>query len=482
MAQPQWLKNKNTLSLIFTSLLFAPLSFALPPVEKLPAGSRISTQIENLSDNQSLQSYGDTEQLFPPASTLKIVTALAAKLELPNSFRFSTTISQSNKDWVIKFTGDPLLKSADLSAMLRAIKTSGVKTIEGDIWLDNSIFSGYERAVGWPWDILGVCYSAPASAITLDKNCVQASIYTNADGSTRVYVPEHQPIYVSSRVKSVSKMEKESSQCTLELTTADENHFALNGCLVYRDKPLPLRFAVQDTSLYVSRILQRMLKQQGINFQGQIKFGSKPNHKSGKLLANHQSSTLDDMLEEMLKSSNNLIADNLTKTLGHHFYLQPGSFANGTEAIKQIIFANTGIDLSHAQLADGSGLSRNNRLTSQSMSQILRYIWEYESALGVIDMMPSAGESGTLQYRRSMRKAPIKGNIIAKSGSVYGTKNMAGYGLDEKGQPQTLFVQFVADYYPNKKRDSQPTIAPITQFETLLYQQIVEFSQAMPRK
>jgi D-alanyl-D-alanine carboxypeptidase/D-alanyl-D-alanine-endopeptidase (penicillin-binding protein 4) len=96
--------------------------------------------------------------------------------------------------------------------------------------------------------------------------------------------------------------------------------------------------------------------------------------------------------------------------------------------------------------------------------------------------MPTAGESGTLQYRRSMRKSPVKGNIIAKSGSVYGSYNMAGYGLDAQGKPQTLFVQFVADYYPNKKRDSQPTVAPITQFETQFYQQIVEFSQAIPKK
>ncbi|MGR5121028.1 serine-type D-Ala-D-Ala carboxypeptidase, partial [Vibrio astriarenae] len=82
-------------------------------------------------------------------------------------------------------------------------------------------------------------------------------------------------------------------------------------------------------------------------------------------------------------------------------------------------------------------------------------------------------------YRRSMRKSPVKGNIIAKSGSLYGSYNMAGYGLDAQGKPQPLFVQFVADYYPNKKRDSHPTVAPITQFETQFYQQIVEFSQAI---
>ncbi|MGR5118629.1 serine-type D-Ala-D-Ala carboxypeptidase [Vibrio astriarenae] len=482
MAQTRFTTRCTILSILSAASFLSPLTHALPPVEALPSGSRVSTQVESLTTNQSVQSYGDTEQLFPPASTLKVVTALAAKLELPETFRFETQINQSNKDWVIKFSGDPLLKNQHLSAMFKQIKADGITEIKGDIWLDNSVFSGYERAVGWPWDNLGVCYSAPSSAISIDKNCVQASIYTNNNGSTRVYVPEHQPIYVETRARTVTKVEKESSQCTLELTTGDDNHFVIDGCLLAREKPLPLRFAVQDTSLYVSRVIQRLLTQQGIRFNGQVRVGEKPNSGKLKLLATHQSPSLDEMLEKMLKSSNNLIADNLTKTLGHHFYLQPGSFANGTAAIKQIIFANTGIDLSRAQFADGSGLSRNNRMTNHSMSQVLRYVWENESQLGLIDIMPTAGESGTLQYRRSMRKSPVKGNIIAKSGSVYGSYNMAGYGLDAQGKPQTLFVQFVADYYPNKKRDSQPTVAPITQFETQFYQQIVEFSQAIPKK
>ncbi|MCV6004416.1 D-alanyl-D-alanine carboxypeptidase, partial [Escherichia coli] len=61
---------------------------------------------------------------------------------------------------------------------LSLAKKNGLTRMNGDLWLDNSAFTGYDRAVGWPCDILGVCYSAPASSITLNNNCVQASIYT----------------------------------------------------------------------------------------------------------------------------------------------------------------------------------------------------------------------------------------------------------------------------------------------------------------
>ncbi|MDW3048986.1 D-alanyl-D-alanine carboxypeptidase/D-alanyl-D-alanine-endopeptidase, partial [Vibrio sp. Vb1554] len=174
--------------------------------------------------------------------------------------------------------------------------------------------------------------------------------------------------------------------------------------------------------------------------------------------------------------------DTLTKTLGAKFFVQPGSFTNGTEAIKQIIFANTGIDIRNARLEDGSGLSRNNRISATKMAEILRYIWKNEKTLKLIAIMPKSGESGTLQYRQSMRNAPIKGQLIAKSGSLYGTYNMAGYGLDKNGQPNTIFVQFVSDYFPEKRDDNKPVIAPITHFEQLFYRDIVNFSQAIPKK
>ena len=113
----------------------------------------------------------------------------------------------------------------------------------------------------------------------------------------------------------------------------------------------------------------------------------------------------------------------------------------------------------------------------------LWHIWQHDDELGLIKLLPSSGKSGTLKYRRSMRKGPIKGAIVAKSGSVYGSYNMAGFALDEKGKPKSLFVQFITDYHLKKaKSDDKPTIAPIVQFETLFYKDVIKFSQAITKK
>jgi D-alanyl-D-alanine carboxypeptidase/D-alanyl-D-alanine-endopeptidase (penicillin-binding protein 4) len=456
--------------LLLLSLFVSTDALAYDKLSLLPQGSRTALFVR--TEHGRPYTY-NTDQLFPPASTLKIITALAAKLELGDDFQFETRLEAFNDDIVLRFSGDPTLTNADIERLIQELARSGIKNIQGDIVLDGSIFTGYERAVGWPWDILGVCYSAPSSAMTLDGNCVQASIYTNKDGSTRVYVPEHQPISVQTDAIALSKNEQKEKQCQLELLTSEINSYQLSGCLVERKKPLPLKFAVQDTFYYTKTLLQRALTTQGITLKGDIVQGSR---ERGIRIASHYSASLNELLGTMLTKSNNLYADNITKTLGARFYSQAGSYSNGIEAIKQIIFSNSGIDLNDAQLVDGSGLSRNNRITASDMSAVLSYIWKHDDQLQLLSLLPVSGESGTLQFRRSMRQPPIKGQIVAKSGSVYGSYNMAGYVLNNKKKPKALFVQFVSDYFPKKEESDTPSLPAIFRFEKALYQDLIKLS------
>lgn len=464
----------------FSISVFSINAFAYAPLDKLPDGSSTSLILESLS-GRSNDMNTNSDGFYPPASTLKLVTALAAKLELGDDFHYTTSIARSNRDIVISFSGDPTLQREDLKSLLAQYAKSQSRTINGNLYLDNSAYTGYQRAVGWPWDILGVCYSAPSSAITLDSNCAQASIYTKDNGTTRVYIPAHYPIDVTTTAATVTRSGQKATQCDLELITTPDNAYKLSGCLVERKKPLPLKFAIQNPELYTSQVVSSLLKELKIVVKGDVILGKKETADKTKLIANHHSEKLPELLDTMLKKSDNLIADNLTKTLGATFYVQPGSFNNGTEAIKQILLTKANIDLSKAQLVDGSGLSRNNRMTSQTMAEVLRYIWKNDQQLNLIDAMPTSGTNGTLRYRQSMRKAPIKGNIIAKSGSLYGSYNMAGFGLDKSGNPNSIFVQFVRDYFPEKPDPDRPVEAQITLFERAFYKDVVEFSQTQSK-
>ncbi|MES1384251.1 D-alanyl-D-alanine carboxypeptidase, partial [Vibrio cholerae] len=78
------------------------------------------------------------------------------------------------------------------------------------------------------------------------------------------------------------------------------NHYKLDGCLALRDKPLPLKFAVQDTGLYTQRVVYRLLSQLNIQLKGEVKVG-KANTKQAQKIAAHQSKPLPVLLKTMLQ-------------------------------------------------------------------------------------------------------------------------------------------------------------------------------------
>jgi D-alanyl-D-alanine carboxypeptidase/D-alanyl-D-alanine-endopeptidase (penicillin-binding protein 4) len=307
---------------------------------------------------------------------------------------------------------------------------------------------------------------------------VQASIRSRADGTTTTFVPAHQAITVSTHVKSVSKATQQAQHCGLDLNSNPDNHYTLSGCMVTRDKPLALKFAVQSPSLYVTQTIKQIFAQNNTELQGKILLGQA--FDSATVVKSHSSAPLKQLIKTMLQDSNNLYADNLTKQLGADYFQTSGSFNSGTAAIKQILLKQAEIDLGNAVLEDGSGLSRNNRLTPKVMLEVMRYVQNHDSELGLLELLPVAGINGTLKYRPSMRNAPILGQLIGKSGSLFGSYNMVGYSLDKQGKIKHTFVQFISDYHPHP---SQQAVEPaITQFERAFYSSLVETEKVETEK
>lgn len=431
--------------------------------DTLPQGSEFSLIIEPVDKKIKGKELHYRENYFAaPASTQKLLIALAASLALKKDFTFTTTLSRMNRDLVLKFSGDPTLTRENLKTLFSQKGIFRHRLFRGDLWLDPSIFQGYEKASGWPWDNTGICYSAPASAVTLDKNCIQGAVY--ADGKpgsvTRVNIPKEQPISVNTSATIITKDEYFKTPCELELTPYSNNSYQLSGCLVQRKKPLPLKFAVQNTAKYVDIIIRQTLKSLGIKWYGKTYLGI-PKGKQ-KVLATHKSAPLPVLIRSMLKYSDNLIADNLLKMLGHYYYKKPGTFKNGIGAEKAILMAH-GIDLSNTVMEDASGLSRSNRITARQLAQVLRYIIEHEKRLHLISSLPIAGVDGTLKNRHSVTKPPFKNNLRAKTGSILGSYNLVGTMKDKKGNDY-LFVQFISNCHNIKNKKPKPYVT----FERLL--------------
>ena len=442
-----------------------------PLVANLPEGASTAVIAKNIDQNKIVADYNGSTFMLP-ASTQKVFTAVAAKLALGDEFKFDTALLTNGKiqngdldgNLIVRFTGDPDLTSGQLYDLLAELKKQGVNKINGDLVLDTSVFSSHDRGLGWIWNDLTMCFNSPPSAANIDNNCFYAELDANqAPGETvKINVPAQFPIQVFGQVYIADS--NEAPYCQLDVVVHDNNRYQVKGCLARQTKPFGLSFAVQDPDAYAAAIIQRQLKRLGIEFNGKVLQPQKM--QQGQLLVQHFSKPLPDLLKKMMKKSDNQIADSLFRAVAYHYYKRPASFQLGTLAVKSIL-QKQGIKSGNSILADGSGLSRHNLVAPKTMLSVLEYIARNEDKLHLMETFPIAGVDGTISGRGGLINPPLVKNVIAKTGSLKGVYNLAGFMNNARGE-KVAFVQFI-NGYSTGELESKTKRGPLVQFESALY-------------
>ena len=442
-----------------------------PLIANLPEGASTAVIAKNIDQNKIVADYNGSTFMLP-ASTQKVFTAVAAKLVLGDEFKFETALLTNGKiqngdldgNLIVRFTGDPDLTSGQLYDLLAELKKQGVNKINGDLVLDTSVFSSHDRGLGWIWNDLTMCFNSPPSAANIDNNCFYAELDANqAPGETvKINVPAQFPIQVFGQVYIADS--NEAPYCQLDVVVHDNNRYQVKGCLARQTKPFGLSFAVQDPDAYAAAIIQRQLKRLGIEFNGKVLQPQKM--QQGQLLVQHFSKPLPDLLKKMMKKSDNQIADSLFRAVAYHYYKRPASFQLGTLAVKSIL-QKQGIKFGNSILADGSGLSRHNLVAPKTMLSVLEYIARNEDKLHLMETFPIAGVDGTISGRGGLTNPPLVKNVIAKTGSLKGVYNLAGFMNNARGE-KVAFVQFI-NGYSTGELESKTKRGPLVQFESALY-------------
>ena len=442
-----------------------------PLIANLPEGASTAVIAKNIDQNKIVADYNGSTFMLP-ASTQKVFTAVAAKLVLGDEFKFDTALLTNGKiqngdldgNLIVRFTGDPDLTSGQLYDLLAELKKQGVNKINGDLVLDTSVFSSHDRGLGWIWNDLTMCFNSPPSAANIDNNCFYAELDANqAPGETvKINVPAQFPIQVFGQVYIADS--NEAPYCELDVVVHDNNRYQVKGCLARQTKPFGLSFAVQDPDAYAAAIIQRQLKRLGIEFNGKVLQPQKM--QQGQLLVQHFSKPLPDLLKKMMKKSDNQIADSLFRAVAYHYYKRPASFQLGTLAVKSIL-QKQGIKFGNSILADGSGLSRHNLVAPKTMLSVLEYIARNEDKLHLMETFPIAGVDGTISGRGGLINPPLVKNVIAKTGSLKGVYNLAGFMNNARGE-KVAFVQFI-NGYSTGELESKTKRGPLVQFESALY-------------
>lgn len=394
--------------------------------------------------------HGDTiyefnpRLLLVPASTQKIFTAAAALSVLGPDREVATTVAvdTAGARIYLKGCGDSLLSAADLATLAAAAAFKLDKGREYTLAADLSCFDDLYRGQGWMWDDDEMLISP----LSVNHNAVSLLVQPGAKaGAPAVVTAEPRTSYytVQNLTRTGSAKDESSIQASRRPGERD-NVVTVTGVIALGSAPQVKQASVWRPELMALTLFKDALRAQGVK----VKDMTTATTPAGATEVARSSHSLEEMVRFALKSSDNVTAESLLKLLGLHGSGKRGSAEAGSVAVRRYL-ERQGIATDNVVVADGSGLSRYNLSSADTMIQVLCAI---QRDLGLYrifqESLPVAGIDGTLKHR--MKGSCAEGNVRGKTGNMKGVSALAGYATSADGEP--LAFSIIIQNYPASGR------------------------------
>ncbi len=393
------------------------------------SNAKISIAAKRTQTGAKLYSYAQNRAM-KPASNNKVFTIVGALFAIPSNFTFSTTVNySSNKvknhvlygDMYIKFTGNPDLTGDQLSNLIKKIKnTKGISQITGDVYLVGS-FSGPYIPQGWSKNDSTLCFGAPASSFTLNRNCTIIKLAKNPNSTSTRVIKLSNASNIDYKISSTYT--RYSRAITISMN--DENKVYIGGYLS-RTAEKMLELAIKNPALKTLNTVDDFLSSAGIKHNKVSIAGSIPAGNTVQIITN--SDRIGSIIDQTLKHSDNLYAETILNTVGLK-QKGIGSTKAGTEAVQEILYKKLNLNTSDLTMYDGSGLSNLDNVTPQFMVNFLNKTFNSSVGKKFYNYLPASGISGTIAYRMGGK---LTGKVHAKTGTLSGVSTLSGYVLTAK--------------------------------------------------
>ena len=381
-----------------------------------------------------------------PASTVKIITTLAALEELGPTYSWPTEVfitapvrdSVLDGDLIIKGYGDPYLMTEEFWKMVQALRRQGLQTINGDLVVDNSYFAVQEGDPGEFDNRPFHAYNVLPDALLVNLKAVYFHFYPASDGKSVLIKtePELPNLNIENRLIPIAGP-CGGYQHGVAMTVPDpvladrvifEGRYAMScGHYVFAR-------SVLTPEAFAYGAFKALWEQSGGVLTGTVKAGVAGPELRPWLTWN--SRPLAEILRYVNKFSNNVMTRQILLTLGAELVGEPGTVDGGIQAVQQYLEKN-GISSAPLVLENGSGLSRNERVTPQLMADALLrgnanpFMPEFIASLSIIGM------DGTARNR--LKRGEEKGHAHVKTGTLDNVSAIAGY-VDAKSGRRFVVV------------------------------------------
>ncbi len=400
-------------------------------------GARTGIHIRSLSDGKVLFDR-NSDELFNPASNMKLLTTAAALHFLGPSYLFRTEIRRDPdfSDGVVhghlyvRAWGDPTLTTEAMFGLVNEIALRGVEEVRGNIVIDDRFFDDVTEGPGWEEESGDPAYAAPIGAFSVNFNTFVVRVLpgdrSGAPARARVW-PDIDMF--DTRVQATTRGRRTRTRLWVGTSeSAGDSIDVLVRGRIAKDATAgrSYRRRVHDPSRFAGGMLARMLEMRGIKVRGRVRRGPLP--ETGTVaVVTHYSPPLAEITGLLNKYSNNFIAEQILKTLGAEILEAPGTWEKGTDVIARFL-NELGVPEEAYRLGNGSGLNDVNRVTPAVITQVLSHMYRrFDVRPEFVASLAVAGQSGTIGGRFANTAAVSR--IRAKTGSLRGVSTLSGYAV-----------------------------------------------------
>ncbi len=410
------------------------------------AESRVAIVVQPL-DARTPELTHNAGLALNPASVMKLLTTLAALDTFGPAHTFKTEVRLRGEvrdgvldgDLILRGGGDPGLTLERFWLLLREIRAREIREIRGDLVIDNRLYDieavdpgAFDQAPLRP-------YNAHPAALLVNFNTLELRLAGDSAGGVRARLdppPDERLIVLDNRLQASPREcgggrepilpSREGARLTLTgsyATACGDRSIALN--LLAPEQTVAAAFAVLWTQLGGShaggvRVL----------FQG-------GGEAEGRPLFEFESPPLADLARAINKHSNNVMAKMLLLNLGAGQDGAPATWEKGARAVRDWL-AGHGLEFPELVIENGSGLSRVERLSADSLTRLLLLAQRLPVYHEFAASLPALGQEGTLRKRGN--GGDLNGRAALKTGSLNGARNLAGYLLDRNGRRHALVM------------------------------------------
>ncbi len=417
-------------------------------------------------------------QALTPASCTKLFTGFVALHQLSRNFFITTEVYTDGSlvdsvvygNLYLRGMGDGMLEINDLDYLAEEISNLGIRKITGNVYADDTYFDDIWEREDYANDIDRVVNLPPVTSLSIENNTATVLVKAGSRAGNYVdvqLIPNSETFgkWITAKVATNSIPIDTNRNMLLEKSyrygdeyiamasgrrgsirvstkTSDKDGrqlFTVSGYLS-RNRTRSYRFHIIDPPLAVAGAFKNRLLSNSIEVEGLVKRGridTIPKKKLTFLCENGRN--IKEMLEPVMKNSNNYLAENLFKIIGASAGGQD-STADMTRYVTKIMMNDLEIPFHDCMLNDGSGLSRRNLLSADAIINLLIRIDEMGFYDDFMELLSVAGEDGTLEKR--MRRTSAEGNLRGKTGTLRNASALSGYVTTLDGERLAYAILF----------------------------------------